>query len=173
MSEICPRKVRGALVSAYQFCITIGLLLGSGIVYATKDRPDKSSYRIPIAIQFIWAFILMTGIFLLPESPRYYCKKGRVEDARKALSSLRGQPRDSPFVETEVAEIVANCEYERMVIPSNGYFDSWANCFKGSLWDGNSNLRKTIFGTSLQMMQQWTGSKCARCCRSIASKSDP
>lgn len=25
MSEICPRKVRGALVSGYQFCITIGI----------------------------------------------------------------------------------------------------------------------------------------------------
>jgi len=25
MSEIAPRKIRGALVSGYQFCITIGL----------------------------------------------------------------------------------------------------------------------------------------------------
>jgi len=31
------------------------------------------------------------------------------------------------------------------------------NCFRGSLWKSNSNLRKTILGTSLQMMQQWTG----------------
>lgn len=29
MSEIAPRKVRGALVSGYQFCITIGLLVSS------------------------------------------------------------------------------------------------------------------------------------------------
>ena len=28
MSEIAPRKVRGALVAGYQFCITIGLMLG-------------------------------------------------------------------------------------------------------------------------------------------------
>jgi len=31
------------------------------------------------------------------------------------------------------------------------------NCFKGSLWESKSNLRRTILGTSLQMMQQWTG----------------
>ncbi|KIJ16565.1 hypothetical protein PAXINDRAFT_155191 [Paxillus involutus ATCC 200175] len=31
------------------------------------------------------------------------------------------------------------------------------NCFSGSLWVGGSNLRRTILGTSLQMMQQWTG----------------
>ena len=51
MSEIAPRKVRGAIVSGYQFCITIGLLLASCVVYATQDRADSGSYRIPIAIQ--------------------------------------------------------------------------------------------------------------------------
>lgn len=54
MSEICPRKVRGALVSGYQFCITIGLLLASCVNYAVKDRADSGSYRIPIGIQFAW-----------------------------------------------------------------------------------------------------------------------
>ena len=29
MSEIAPKKVRGALVAGYQFCITIGILLAN------------------------------------------------------------------------------------------------------------------------------------------------
>ena len=60
MSEIAPRKVRGALVSGYQFCITIGILLANCVVYATQDRDDTGSYRIPIAVQFLWALILGT-----------------------------------------------------------------------------------------------------------------
>jgi SP family sugar:H+ symporter-like MFS transporter len=55
MSEIAPRKVRGAIVSGYQFAITIGLLLASCVCYATQNRRDTGSYRIPIAIQFAWA----------------------------------------------------------------------------------------------------------------------
>lgn len=157
MSEICPRKVRGALVSGYQFCITIGLLLGACVNYAVKDRNDQASYRIPICIQFAWAVILGTGIFFLPDSPRYFVKKGRVDAARMTLSRLRGQPADSEYIEAELAEIVANAEYERQMIPSKNWFSSWANCFTGSVFKSNSNLRKTIFGTSLQMMQQWTG----------------
>jgi len=43
------------------------------------------------------------------------------------------------------------------VIPQSGYFSSWANCFKGGLRNPASNLRRTILGTSMQMMQQWTG----------------
>ena len=42
-------------------------------------------------------------------------------------------------------------------MPSSGRWQSWANCFSGSLWHQGSNVRKVILGTSLQMMQQWTG----------------
>ncbi|KAG9240090.1 general substrate transporter [Calycina marina] len=157
MSEICPKKVRGALVSGYQFCITIGLLLASCVVYGTQDRLDTGSYRIPIALQILWALILGIGLSFLPESPRYYVKKGNLEAATHSLTRLRGEPAGSEFIQQELAEIVANHEYELSVIPSNGYLGSWLNCFKGGLSNPSSNLRRTILGTSLQMMQQWTG----------------
>lgn len=157
MSEICPRKVRGALVAGYQFCITIGLLVASCITYSTSDWTSRSAYRLPIGIQFIWAFILGTGILFLPDSPRFFVKRGSIAKARASLARLRGQPEESEFVQYELAEIVANEEYEKRLIPSTTWFGSWASCFKGSLWKSNSNLRKTILGTSLQMMQQWTG----------------
>ncbi|KJZ76885.1 hypothetical protein HIM_03762 [Hirsutella minnesotensis 3608] len=157
MSEICPRKVRGALVAGYQFCITIGILLASCVVYGTKSLPDTSSYRIPIAIQFPWAIILGGGLLFLPDSPRYFVKKGQVQNAISALARIRGQPENSEYVQGELAEIIANEEYERALIPSTTWFGSWANCFRGSLFEAKSNLRRTILGTSLQMMQQWTG----------------
>jgi SP family sugar:H+ symporter-like MFS transporter len=157
MSEICPRKVRGALVSGYQFCITIGLLLASCVSYATQHRMDTGSYRIPVALQALWALILAIGLFFLPESPRYYVKKGNVARATTNLARLRGQPVDSEYVQQELSEIIASHEYELRVVPQTGYIGSWAACFRGSLWSPNSNLRRTILGTSLQMMQQWTG----------------
>ncbi|KAG6006527.1 hypothetical protein E4U21_006981 [Claviceps maximensis] len=157
MSEICPRKVRGALVAGYQFCITLGLLLASVVVYVTKDINNTGAYRIPIAAQFPWAIILGVGLLFLPDSPRYFVKKGKIQQAIDALSRVRGQPPNSEYVQTEIAEIVANEEYERALIPSTTWFGSWANCFKGSIFSAKSNLRRTILGTSLQMMQQWTG----------------
>jgi sugar porter (SP) family MFS transporter len=157
MSEIAPKAVRGALVAGYQFCITIGILLASVIVYVTKDIDNTGQYRIPIAIQFIWAIILAGGLMMLPDSPRYFVKRGQLEKASDALRRLRGQPADSDYIQNELAEIVANEEYERSIIPTTTFFSSWAACFTGGLWTSNSNLRRTILGTSLQMMQQWTG----------------
>nr|CAD1814641.1 monosaccharide transporters [uncultured fungus] len=157
MSEIAPKAVRGAIVSGYQFAITIGLLLASCVDYGTQNRTDSGSYRIPMAIQLLWALILAAGLLWLPESPRYFVMKGKLDQAARVLERLRDQPAGSELVQAELTEIIASHEYEMSVIPQSGYFSSWANCFKGGLRNPSSNLRRTILGTSLQMMQQWTG----------------
>ena len=36
MSEIAPRRVRGAIVSGYQFFITIGIMLASIVTFGTQ-----------------------------------------------------------------------------------------------------------------------------------------
>lgn len=130
-------------------------MLAACIVYGTENRLDTGAYRIPIAIQFPWALILGGGLLFLPDSPRFFVKQGRVEDAAKALARLRGQPKDSEYIRSELTEIVANEEYERALIPDTTWFGSWMHCFSGGLSHGKSNLRRTILGTSLQMMQQW------------------
>jgi hypothetical protein len=50
MFEVTPKCSGGAIVSGYQFCITIGLLLASVVENETKDRMDTSAYRIPIGL---------------------------------------------------------------------------------------------------------------------------
>jgi len=177
MAEVAPKKIRGALVSGYQFCITLGILLANCVVYATSNRNDSGSYRIPVGIQFLWALILGVGLFILrgyppfpglnccccdadiclAESPRFHVMKGAVNSAAQDLAQLRGQPVDSDYIKDELAEIVANHEYEMQVIPQTSYIGSWMACFQGSLWRGNSNLRRTILGSGIQMMQQLTG----------------
>ena len=66
-SECSPKWIRGAVVSCYQWAITIGLLLASILSKVCEARDNHSAYRIPIAIQFIWAAILAFGMFFLPE----------------------------------------------------------------------------------------------------------
>ncbi|RSH85397.1 hypothetical protein EHS25_004793 [Saitozyma podzolica] len=127
------------------------------LITSVFRRTDSGSYRIPIAIQFLWALILGTGLTFLPETPRWYVKKGRVDAATRSLSRICGQPGDSTFIQEELAEILANNEYEQEMIPTTNYFNSWLACFTGGLRNPGSNLRRTILGTSLQMMQQWTG----------------
>ncbi|KAF4312231.1 Sugar/inositol transporter [Botryosphaeria dothidea] len=151
MSEIAPKAVRGAIVSGYQFAITIGLLLASCVDQATKDRTDSGAYRIPISIQFAWAIILGGGLLCLPESPRYFVKDDKLDKAASALARIRGQPVDSEYIQSELAELVANFRHEREHMQSG-----WIDCFRGG-WAPSGNFRRVMLGVFLQMFQQLTG----------------
>ena len=145
------REIHPNCIPGYQFCITIGLLLASVIDNALKDRMDSGSYRIAMAMQWIFALVLGVGLFLLPESPRWYVKGGRNDEAALALSILRGQPVDSQYVKDELKELIANHEYEMRNMRAG-----WIDCFRGG-WKPSSNFRRVMLGMALQMMQQWTG----------------
>lgn len=145
-SETAPKWIRGAIVGAYQLAITIGLLLAAIVDYSTKDRNDTGSYRIPVAVQFAWAIIMITGMLILPETPRYLIKRGRLDKAAASLSKLRRLDVDHPSIQSELKEIVANHEYE-MSIGKSSYID----CFRGGM------VKRQLTGCGLQMLQQLTG----------------
>ncbi|KAK5958514.1 Plasma membrane low glucose sensor [Knufia fluminis] len=145
-SETAPKWIRGAIVGCYQWAITIGLLLAAIVLNATKNRQDTGSYRIPVAVQFAFSIILVVGMLILPETPRYLIKKGNQQKAAKALSRLRGMPVDHPALVEELAEIQANHEYE-MAIGSASYLA----CFKPPI------RKRQLTGIALQGLQQLTG----------------
>lgn len=146
-SESSPKWIRGAIVGCYQFAITIGLLLAACVNQATHGRNDSGSYRIPVAVQFLWAIILAGGMYLLPETPRYLIKKNRFDDATRSMSRLRRLPVDHPILIEELNEIKANHQYEVSLTGGSGY----ADCLKG-------NMAKRLFtGCALQALQQLTG----------------
>jgi SP family sugar:H+ symporter-like MFS transporter len=148
-AECSPKWIRGAVVSCYQWAITIGLLLASIVNQATKGRDDFSSYRIPIAIQFVWAGILSLGMFILPESPRYLVKRHRDQAAAVSLHRLLSVPVEHPDVQAELEDIKANLRLEEEVGQS-----SYADCFK---MGPNKILFRTLTGIFLQGWQQLTG----------------
>lgn len=57
------------------------------------DRPNHSSYQIPIAIQFIWAFVLVSGMLVLPEVSFRIWKSLSVANKRSTVSPLAHQKR--------------------------------------------------------------------------------
>ena len=133
-------------MGSYQFAITVGLLLAAVVNNATHNRDDTGSYRIPIAVQFAWAIILVVGMLILPETPRFLIKKDNYDGAVRSLARLRRLPHDDTALLEELAEIQANHEYE-MSLGSASYLE----CFKGSLG------KRLLTGCLLQGLQQLTG----------------
>ncbi|KAF7542999.1 hypothetical protein G7Z17_g11099 [Cylindrodendrum hubeiense] len=145
-SETAPKWIRGAIVGAYQWAITIGLLLAAVVNNATAKRNNTSSYRIPIAVQFAWSLILFFGMLLLPETPRFLIKKNKYDDAARSLGRIRRLPADHPAIQGELAEIKANHEFESSLGKS-----SYLDCFRPPI------LKRQFTGMALQALQQLTG----------------
>lgn len=145
-SETAPKWIRGAIVGAYQWAITIGLLLAAVVNNATAKRNDTGSYRIPIAVQFAWSLVLFGGLLLLPETPRFLVRKGKLDKAHKSLGRIRRLPADHPAIQHEIAEVRANHEFEASLGKA-----SYLDCFRPPI------LKRQFTGMALQALQQLTG----------------
>lgn len=145
-SETAPTWIRGIIVGSYQLSVGIGLLLAAVVNNTTHNRDDTGSYRIPIAIQFTWAIILITGMIILPETPRYLIKQRKQDKALQSLAKIRRLPESHTAVIEELAEIQVNYRYE-LSLGNASYLD----CFKG-----NIGIR-LMTGCVLQGLQQLTG----------------
>ncbi len=113
---------------------------------ATHLRNDTGSYRIPIAVQFAWAIVLIAGMLVLPETPRFHIKRGKFDKASAALGRLRRLPKEHPAIQEELLEIKANHDFE-MQLGKASYLD----CFRGTM------LKRQLTGMGLQALQQLTG----------------
>ncbi|KAJ5037352.1 uncharacterized protein L3040_007528 [Drepanopeziza brunnea f. sp. 'multigermtubi'] len=147
-SEMAPKWIRGTLVCAYQLAITTGLLLAAIVNIFTESIPHTNAFRIPLALQFIWAGTLLLGLLLLPETPRYLIKRGSHAAAALSLSRLRRLDITHPALVEELAEIQANHEYELSLGPS-----TYRDVFLGSPHLG----RRLLTGCGLQILQQLSG----------------
>jgi MFS transporter, SP family, sugar:H+ symporter len=145
-SETAPKWIRGTIVGSYQLAITIGLFIAAIVNNGTKDRNDSGSYRIPVAIQFAWAIILVGGLLLLPETPRWLIMKGKHEKAARSFSRLRKLDPTHPSIVEELNEVRANHEYEMTLGKA-----SYAQCFKGTVG------KRLFTGCALQALQQLSG----------------
>ncbi|KAK9371399.1 general substrate transporter [Lipomyces kononenkoae] len=147
-SEAAPKWIRGSIVSGYQWAISIGLLIASIVNNSTQNRSDTGAYRIPICVQFAWGLILATGMLLLPESPRYFVKKGMLDEARKSLGRLSALPPDHEYVGEQLLEIRANYEYELSFGST-----SFIHCFTNE----GRQLYRLLVVMTIQALQQLSG----------------
>lgn len=147
-SETAPQQIRGALVSSYQLMITLGIFIGYCVCYRTSTRNDTGAYRIPLALCFAWAAILIIGMTFLPESARYLISKGRIDDATKSMCFINRCPADDPALQETMAHLIAGVEKEEAEGSA-----SWIELFTGRPRVGY----RLMVGVVVLALQQFAG----------------
>ncbi|KAF1923820.1 general substrate transporter [Didymella exigua CBS 183.55] len=148
LSETSTGAARGFAVSLYQNVQILGVILASGVVYASSRSTTASAYLTPIGLQFIAPMIMIVASPFLPESPRWLVWKGRHEEARSAASRLFLSSTNSFDAAKYIDEIQIAIEAER----SNENAASWADLMHGP------DLRRLLIAVGVQSLQQAQGS---------------
>ncbi|RDA88110.1 hypothetical protein CP532_6845 [Ophiocordyceps camponoti-leonardi (nom. inval.)] len=88
VAETVERRIRGNLVSLYQFNIALGEVLGYAVAAIFLKLPGN--WRYILGSSLLFSTIMFIGMLFLPESPRYLMHKGKKLESYKVWKRIRG-----------------------------------------------------------------------------------
>lgn len=103
LAELAPFEIRGSLSGRNELMIVVGQLAAfvvNAIIGNTLGHIE-GVWRIMFAISAIPAIALFFGMLRVPESPRWLVRRGRTDEARAVLRSVRSTER----ADAELAEL--------------------------------------------------------------------
>lgn len=145
-SECSTTAHRGAFVVLEGLCISCGITLSEWVSFGCSFSSNTSvQWRLPLTFPVIFSLLVIPFLFLMPESPRWLARKGRMDEARSVLAALEDESEDSPKVAQEMAEI------ERSLSLATG-------SLREILQNGEERvLHRTLLAACGQMFQQLCG----------------
>jgi SP family galactose:H+ symporter-like MFS transporter len=98
LSEVAPPRARGWVVSMFQLAVTVGIVVAYLTDYAFAGI---EGWRWMLGLAVVPALVFGTGMFFLPETPRWLIRGGQHETAYRVLVRIR----ESADVSFEIEEI--------------------------------------------------------------------
>ena len=155
VAESSPANIRGRLVGIYEIGVQFGTLIGFWINYGVSQHIPSSNkqWMIPFAIQLIPGGLLMLGVMLLPESPRWIAKVKGAQAAKENMARSFNLPVDSEYIQYEVNHVIAQINAERTRVGGDGFFAELKEIFCLPL-----NRKRLGLGVMIFIFMQFTGS---------------
>lgn len=138
LAELSPAEKRGSMSSLFQLMVMSGILLAYITNYSFSGL--YSGWRIMLGFAAIPAAILFLGALILPESPRFLVKDGRLDEAKEVLIQMN--KNNQSIVKKELIQIKKQAE-----IKSGGIKELFGNFVRPAL----------IIGFGLAVFQQVMG----------------
>ena len=111
LAELAPHEIRGSLAGRNEVMVAVGALAAfvMNAIIGSLWGEFHGVWRIMLAVATLPALFLYFGMLRVPESPRWLVTRGRVEEARAVLDTIR--PHDRAVAETEQIEQIAAANF--------------------------------------------------------------
>ncbi|QDS74525.1 hypothetical protein FKW77_007443 [Venturia effusa] len=148
INEMAPAEIRGKIMSFWQMFYSVGSFIAYWVGYACQKHKSTLGdwdWKTIVIFQLMVPVFIISTIFTLPETPRWYIQHGdRVDDARRSLRKVRDSQED---VENELMAIREAIEFEKEAISSS----------YSALWKDASVRKRLLMAFALNAGQQLTG----------------
>ncbi|PSK55317.1 High-affinity glucose transporter [Elsinoe australis] len=147
IGECSPSHIRGKIMSFWQMFYSVGSFIAYWVNFAcTKNVPKLGEWdwRMVVIFQMLVPILILAQVFFIPETPRWYVKKNKLDSARESLRRIRDTEED---VEDEVLMIREALEFEKEAISSS----------YSALWKDPSIRKRLLLAFVINAGQQITG----------------
>lgn len=151
-SELSRASHRGFLVTLEGAVVAFGTFIAYWLDFGLTYVDSSIQWRLPIALQIVFALFLFFGALSLPESPRWLVAQNRREEAATVLGALQDiDPKsDEIYAEVTVIHDAVN-RFARSQV-------SMKELFSGGK---TQHFNRMLIGSSTQFFQQFTGCNAA------------
>ncbi|KAI8949083.1 putative sugar transporter [Xylaria longipes] len=149
LGECVKPHLRGRLLIIGASSNVSSFALANWISYGLAFHGGAIQWRLPLAIQLVFPFLIFPIVPFVPESPRWLLLVSRDDEAKHVISRLNNEPVTGDSVMADYNSIKASIRLERSHrVP---LMDVLRNR------DRTQNLRRLILSCGTQFMQQFTG----------------
>ncbi|CAK7224533.1 hypothetical protein SCUCBS95973_005549 [Sporothrix curviconia] len=152
-SELLRAQSRGRFITTELSTNVGGVAVAYWVDYGLSFCKGPIQWRLPIALQIVFALSTISLISLLPETPRWLLNHDRDEDAMEVLARLYAQD-EAGTAERERVAIVTAIAQERLAQEQLGGKSALRMVFTNR---GQRTFHRTCLGVGAQVMQQLSG----------------
>ncbi|CAE6435206.1 unnamed protein product [Rhizoctonia solani] len=156
-AECASPEKRGYLIMIEGSLITFGIMVSYWIDFGFFFVKNSSAqWRAPVALQIVFALVMIIGVEFLPDSPRWLVNQERHAEALAVISALEDKPHNHPDVQRTFSAI------REAALAENTLSEKGKSHHKFNLREllhgGRSqNFRRATLGIVIQAFQQITG----------------
>ncbi|KIW14475.1 hypothetical protein PV08_07259 [Exophiala spinifera] len=146
-AETTKPHQRGPVIAFETSMVIAGVMVSYWIDFGLSyAEPSSAAWRVPVALQLVFALIVLGMILVMPESPRWLICQDRLEEAAAVVSALYDLPEEDPLVADQLQAIRAI----QQVGSKAGILEMFT---QGPL----KNRTRTMLGVGIQVLSQLSG----------------
>ncbi|UZP46499.1 hypothetical protein NXS19_014311 [Fusarium pseudograminearum] len=143
VADVSPLAIRSTTIGFCNLAQCIGPFISAILSNFSSQWDTNWSWQSLIVAQWGFAAVALVGQIAMPESPVFLVRKGKMEQARKALGRMYSDPEDASGHLERIKLTLEEAESQNL--------GSYLDCFKGT------NLRRSLIAIMVFLSEPMSG----------------